>query len=116
MATRSVGGSERLGQAGRSSPTRSGARICVGQILEGAVEEPVVDPFPSLVASRRPASTRILRWRETVGRDSPICVVRSPVHGVLDEPAGHDLDTVRRVRDQIRSPIERLLGEVLPAT
>ena len=35
---------------------------------------------------------------------------------VLDDPAGQDLDTVRRIRDQIRSRIERLIGDLLTAT
>jgi arsenate reductase len=30
----------------------------------------------------------------------------------LDDPAGKDLDTVRRVRDQIRARVERLVDEV----
>ena len=33
---------------------------------------------------------------------------------VLDDPAGQDLATVRRVRDEIRGRVERLLGELLP--
>ena len=33
---------------------------------------------------------------------------------VLDDPAGQDLATVRRVRDEIRGRVDRLLGELLP--
>ena len=33
----------------------------------------------------------------------------------LEDPAGKDLDTVRRVRDEIRGRVETLLGELLPA-
>ena len=33
----------------------------------------------------------------------------------LDDPAELDLDGVRRVRDEIRSHVERLLAEILPA-
>ncbi|GAA2727375.1 arsenate reductase ArsC [Cellulomonas aerilata] len=33
----------------------------------------------------------------------------------LEDPAGKDLDTVRRVRDDIRGRIETLLAELLPA-
>jgi arsenate reductase (thioredoxin) len=33
----------------------------------------------------------------------------------LDDPAGKDLETVRRVRDDIRGRVEALLGELLPA-
>ena len=32
----------------------------------------------------------------------------------LDDPAGQELDTVRRIRDQLRARVERLLGELLP--
>ena len=35
---------------------------------------------------------------------------------VLDDPAGQDLTTVRRVRDEIRGRVERLLSELLPPT
>lgn len=33
----------------------------------------------------------------------------------LEDPAGKDLETVRRVRDDIRGRIEGLLAEILPA-
>jgi arsenate reductase len=33
---------------------------------------------------------------------------------VLDDPAGQDLATVRRVRDEIRGRVDRLLSELLP--
>ena len=33
----------------------------------------------------------------------------------LDDPAGQDLDAVRRVRDEIRGRVEALVGELLPA-
>ncbi|WP_426243783.1 arsenate reductase ArsC [Nocardioides sp. LHG3406-4] len=32
----------------------------------------------------------------------------------LDDPAGQDLDAVRRIRDDIRGRVERLLAELLP--
>ena len=34
---------------------------------------------------------------------------------VLEDPAGKDLETVRRVRDEIRGRVESLLAELLPA-
>lgn len=33
----------------------------------------------------------------------------------LDDPAGKDIETVRRVRDEIRGRVEQLLAEILPA-
>ena len=33
----------------------------------------------------------------------------------LEDPAGKDLETVRRVRDDIRSRVEALLAELVPA-
>jgi arsenate reductase (thioredoxin) len=33
---------------------------------------------------------------------------------VLDDPAGQDLDVVRRVRDEIRGRVEVLIGELAP--
>ncbi|MFI6926020.1 arsenate reductase ArsC [Nonomuraea spiralis] len=32
----------------------------------------------------------------------------------LDDPAGQDIDAVRLIRDDIRSQVEKLLGELLP--
>ncbi|MFB7892954.1 arsenate reductase ArsC [Microbacterium sp. NPDC056044] len=32
----------------------------------------------------------------------------------LDDPAGQDADTVRRIRDEIRGRVERLIGELTP--
>jgi len=34
---------------------------------------------------------------------------------VLDDPAGQDLDHVRPIRDEIRSRVERLVAELVPA-
>jgi arsenate reductase len=33
----------------------------------------------------------------------------------LDDPAGQSLDAVRRIRDEIRSRVERLVAEIAPA-
>ena len=33
----------------------------------------------------------------------------------LDDPAGQDLETVRRIRDEIDARVQRLIGELLPA-
>ncbi len=33
----------------------------------------------------------------------------------LEDPAGKDIETVRRVRDEIRGRVERLLAELLPS-
>jgi arsenate reductase (thioredoxin) len=32
----------------------------------------------------------------------------------LDDPSGQDLETVRRIRDQIDQRVQRLIGELLP--
>jgi protein-tyrosine-phosphatase len=33
----------------------------------------------------------------------------------LDDPAGQDLDAVRRIRDEIDTRVQRLVGELLPS-
>jgi protein-tyrosine-phosphatase len=33
----------------------------------------------------------------------------------LDDPAGQDLDAVRRIRDEIDARVQRLVGELLPS-
>ena len=32
----------------------------------------------------------------------------------LDDPAGQDLDTVRRIRDELDRSVQRLIAELLP--
>ena len=32
----------------------------------------------------------------------------------LEDPAGQDLDTVRRIRDEIEERVERLIGDLVP--
>jgi arsenate reductase (thioredoxin) len=34
---------------------------------------------------------------------------------VLDDPAGQDLPTVRRIRDELDARVQALIGELLPA-
>lgn len=34
----------------------------------------------------------------------------------LDDPAGQDIETVRRIRDEIKARVEALLNELLPTT
>ncbi|MFD4957598.1 arsenate reductase ArsC [Microbacterium sp. NPDC058389] len=34
----------------------------------------------------------------------------------LDDPAGQDMETVRRIRDEIRARVEQLISELTPAT
>ncbi len=34
----------------------------------------------------------------------------------LEDPAGKDLDTVRRIRDDIKRRVQALLADLLPAT
>jgi arsenate reductase len=33
----------------------------------------------------------------------------------LDDPAGHDLETVRRIRDELDARVQQLISELLPA-
>jgi arsenate reductase (thioredoxin) len=80
-----------------------------------------------------PASTRTLRWCETVGCERPTGSVSSHTHAsaswgdtcpyypgkryedwVLDDPAGQDINQVRPIRDQIRRRVESLINELLP--
>ena len=35
---------------------------------------------------------------------------------VLDDPAGQDIDTVRRVRDEIRGRVQQLINQLQPAS
>jgi arsenate reductase (thioredoxin) len=34
----------------------------------------------------------------------------------VDDPAGQDLNTVRRIRDDIDQRVQKLIGELLPAS
>jgi len=68
------------------------------------------------------------RWTDETFRDSDVVITMGcgdtcpVVPGTryedwpLDDPAGKDLDTVRRVRDEIRERVERLLQELARVT
>ena len=49
------------------------------------------------------------------GDACPVCPGTRHETWELDDPAGQDLDTVRRIRDNIKTRVERLLDELDPA-
>ena len=50
------------------------------------------------------------------GDDCPIYPGKRYEDWVLDDPAGQDLETVRRIRDEVDRRVQKLVAELLPDT
>ncbi|HEX5729493.1 MAG TPA: aquaporin [Microbacterium sp.] len=81
--------------AQRLSPNDVGLQLLESSLATGAA-------LTVLILARQPVSAAF----------NPVITA---LERVLEDPAGQDLDTVRRVRDQIRGRIEHLLGVLLAA-
>jgi arsenate reductase (thioredoxin) len=83
----------------------------------GAMEEVGVDmseAFP------KPLTDEVVRAADVVitmgcGDACPIYPGKKYEDWELDDPAGQDLDTVRRIRDEIDVRVQRLISELLPS-
>jgi arsenate reductase (thioredoxin) len=81
-----------------------------------ALEEVGVDmseAFP------KPLTDEVVRAADVVitmgcGDACPIYPGKKYEDWVLDDPAGQDLETVRRIRDELDERVQRLVGELLP--
>lgn len=69
----------------------------------------------------KPLTDEVVRASDVVvsmgcGDACPVFPGKRYLDWKLDDPAGmHDIDGVRRIRDEIRSLVEGLLGELVPA-
>jgi protein-tyrosine-phosphatase len=107
---------------------RSGGRVHVrsagsdpGETINPAVVEAMKeigvdtsDEFP------KPLTDEVVRATDVVitmgcGDACPIYPGKRYEDWELDDPAGQDLDTVRRIRDEIDEHVQRLVGELLPS-
>jgi len=66
----------------------------------------------------KPLTDEVVRAADVVitmgcGDACPIYPGKRYEDWTLDDPAGQDLDTVRRIRDQIDTRVRRLVGELL---
>ena len=99
----------------RSAGSTPGEEINPNAVL--ALEELGVDmseAFP------KPLTDEVVRAADVVitmgcGDACPIYPGKKYEDWVLDDPAEQDLETVRRIRDQIDQRVQKLIGELLPA-
>ena len=88
----------------------------VNPAVIGAMEELGVDmaqEFP------KPLTDEVVQAADVVitmgcGDACPIYPGKRYEDWELDDPAGQDLETVRRIRDDLDSRVQRLIGELLP--
>ena len=109
----------RLRSEGRIN-VRSAGSTPAGEINRNAItalEELGVDmreAFP------KPLTDEVVRAADVVitmgcGDACPIYPGKKYEDWVLDDPAEQDLESVRRIRDQIDARVQKLIGELLPA-
>ncbi len=100
----------------RSAGSAPGEQINPNAVL--ALEEVGVDmteAFP------KPLTDEVVRAADVVitmgcGDACPIYPGKRYEDWVLEDPAGQDLDTVRRIRDEIDERVRKLIAELLPET
>jgi arsenate reductase len=68
----------------------------------------------------KPLTDEVVRAADVVitmgcGDACPIYPGKKYEDWVLDDPAEQDLETVRRIRDEIDERVRKLIGELLPA-
>lgn len=100
--------------------------------VRSAGSEPGVDILPAVVSAMaesgidlgdefpKPLTDDVVRAADAVvtmgcGDACPVYPGKRYLDWHLEDPAELDLEGVRRVRDEIRSHVERLLAEILPA-
>ncbi len=89
----------------------------INPVVREAMKEVGVDldkEFP------KPLTDEVVRAADAVitmgcGDACPIYPGKRYEDWELDDPAGRDLEDVRRIRDEVRDRVERLLAEVAPA-
>jgi arsenate reductase len=97
---------------------RSQGRIHVRSAGSAPAEELGIDmteEFP------KPLTDEVVRAADVVitmgcGDACPIYPGKKYEDWELDDPAGQDLETVRRIRDELDERVQTLIGELLPAT
>ena len=98
----------------RSAGSSPGEEINPNAVL--ALEELGVDmseEFP------KPLTDEVVRAADVVitmgcGDACPIYPGKKYEDWALDDPAGQDLETVRRIRDELDQRVRKLIGELLP--
>lgn len=105
--------------AGDRIEVRSAGSEPADQINPVAVEAMAEEGIDITAASPTVLTTEAVRASDVVitmgcGDTCPIFPGRSYRDWVLDDPAGKDLDDVRRIRDDIKARVEDLIAELDP--
>ena len=104
-----LGGNRIVGFSGGSAPAAEINPVAIEAMAEVGID--ITDEFP------KPWTDDIVRASDVVvlmgcGDACPVYPGKRYVEWTLDDPAGAGIDTVRRVRDEIRSHVESLLIEL----
>jgi arsenate reductase len=94
-----------------SAPRESINPVAVAVMAEEGID--ISAEFPTLL------TTDAVRESDVVitmgcGDACPVFPGKRYEDWVLDDPAGQDIETVRRIRDEIRAKVTSLLGEIQP--
>ena len=104
-----LGGDRIVGFSGGSAPAAEINPVAIEAMAEIGID--ITDEFP------KPWTDDIVRASDVVvlmgcGDACPVYPGKRYVEWTLEDPAGAGIDTVRRVRDEIRSHVESLLIEL----
>jgi protein-tyrosine-phosphatase len=111
LVTLRSGGRVRVRSAG-SAPAENVHPVVVEAMAEVGVD--LQEAFP------KPLTDEVVRAADVVvtmgcGDACPIYPGKRYEDWELDDPAGQDLETVRRIRDEIDARVQVLVGELTPA-
>ena len=104
-----LGGEAVMGYSGGSAPASEINPVAIAAMAEVGID--ITGEFP------KPWADEIVRASDVVvlmgcGDACPVYPAKRYVEWTLDDPAGGDLELVRRVRDDIRTRVEILLAEL----
>jgi protein-tyrosine-phosphatase len=104
-----LAGDRVLGFSGGSAPAAEINPTAVAVMAEVGIDISGEYPKPWTEAVLRAVDVVVLMG---CGDSCPVHPGKRYVEWTLDDPAGQDIATVRRIRDDVRNRVERLLGEL----
>ncbi len=109
---RALGGGEVIGWSGGSAPGPALNPMAVAAMNEEGID--ITGEFP------KPWTDEIVLESDVVvtmgcGDTCPVFPGKRYLDWELDDPAGQDIETVRRIRDEIRLRVEQLIKELTSA-
>ena len=109
---RSLGGDRVRVLSAGSAPADSINPVAVQAMAEEGID--ITEQVPSILTTEAVAESDVVITMGC-GDACPIFPGKRYEDWELEDPAGKGIETVRRVRDDIRGRVETLIGELLPA-